>query len=270
MNDQALQERTPLPNRAPVEERGDQFITLISTAMNREGGINADSLDKLLAARERFEAAEARRAFHAAMSEFRKVAPVIEKNGRVAVTKNGITAGYAKLSDAVREIRPFLADLGLNYRWEMEQENNLIKVACIATHRDGHSERVELAAQADTSGSKNNVQAIGSTVAYLERYTLFAMFGLSSAEMDDDGAGAAPDDTLGRKAHLITDAQLADLVALLDEIPDMPRDQFKKYLETKHGVPEGRLQSIQANKYRAIIATLEKRRRNGKAQGDQS
>lgn len=249
---------------AAAEQNGDQFITLISTAMNREGGIDADALDKLLAARERYEAAEARRAFHAAMSEFRKVAPVVSKTGKVVVSKSGATASYARLSDAVRDIRPLLAELGLNYRWETKQENNSITVACIATHRAGHSERTELSAAPDTSGSKNSVQAIGSTVAYLERYTLFAMFGLSSADMDDDAAGA----TAGPRG-LITDEQLADLVALLDEIPDMPRDDFKKYLEDRHGVPEGKLQSIPAGKYRAIVATLEKRRKNGKPQGVQ-
>jgi hypothetical protein len=42
-------------------------------------------------------------------------------------------------------------------------------------------------AAADISGSKNQIQAIGSAVTYLERYTLFASYGLASKDQDDDG-----------------------------------------------------------------------------------
>ena len=46
----------------------------------------------------------------------------------------------------------------------------------------------------DTSGGKNNIQAMGSAVSYLERYTLLAITGLSTKEMDDDGRGAGAGD----------------------------------------------------------------------------
>jgi hypothetical protein len=55
----------------------------------------------------------------------------------------------------------------------------------------GHSERTTLSATADTSGSKNSIQAIGSTVTYLQRYTLLAAVGLAAGG-DDDGQAASP------------------------------------------------------------------------------
>ena len=51
----------------------------------------------------------------------------------------------------------------------------------------GHSEETTLKAPPDTSGSKNSIQAIGSTVTYLERYTLLAATGMAAAGMDNDG-----------------------------------------------------------------------------------
>src|SRR5690606_10591416 len=39
----------------------------------------------------------------------------------------------------------------------------------------------------DGSGNKNAIQGIGSTSTYLQRYTLSAAFGLTTADEDDDG-----------------------------------------------------------------------------------
>jgi ERF superfamily len=63
-------------------------------------------------------------------------------------------------------------------------------VTCILTHQMGHSEETTLAGAPDNSGSKNSIQAIGSTVTYLERYTLLAATGLAAANGDNDGQGA--------------------------------------------------------------------------------
>jgi hypothetical protein len=44
---------------------------------------------------------------------------------------------------------------------------------------------------ADATGNKNPVQQIGSTVTYLQRYTLLAATGLATSDSDDDGRGGA-------------------------------------------------------------------------------
>jgi hypothetical protein len=86
-----------------------------------------------------------------------------------------------------------LADHGLSHRWETEQKDNLIRVTCILTHALGHSERVVLEARPDDSGKKNAIQQVGSTVTYLQRYTLLAITGMATTDQDDDGRShAAP------------------------------------------------------------------------------
>jgi hypothetical protein len=42
----------------------------------------------------------------------------------------------------------------------------------------------------DMSGGKNDIQQIGSTQTYLQRYTLIGGLGLSTADEDNDGCGA--------------------------------------------------------------------------------
>jgi hypothetical protein len=54
----------------------------------------------------------------------------------------------------------------------------------------GHSELTKMTAPSDTSGQKNSIQAIASTITYLQRYTLLAATGLTTKDMpDDDGKG---------------------------------------------------------------------------------
>jgi len=80
----------------------------------------------------------------------------------------------------------------------------------VISHRDGHSEENSLSADADHSGEKNAIQAIGSTLTYLQRMTLKAALGLAAAD-DDDGKAAS-------KAETITRQQTRELLALIDEV----------------------------------------------------
>ena len=57
----------------------------------------------------------------------------------------------------------------------------------------GHSESTTLQSPPDASGGKNSIQAIGSAVTYLSRYTLLAITGLATGENEDDGQGYEPE-----------------------------------------------------------------------------
>jgi len=79
-----------------------------------------------------------------------------------------------------------LSKHGLSASWRTEQ-NGQIKVTCRISHSMGHYEETSLSADADTSGSKNAIQAVGSTITYLERYSLLAITGLATEDQDNDG-----------------------------------------------------------------------------------
>lgn len=147
-------------------------------------GADLDKLSKLMDLQERWEQAQARKAYIAALSAFRRDCPIISRK------MTGHNIRYAGLADTLSQINMLLAENGLSHSWRTSQEGAAITVTCTVTHAGGHSESTSLTASPDTTGSKNAIQAVGSTVSYLQRYTLFAILGLASKEQDDDGAAA--------------------------------------------------------------------------------
>lgn len=160
---------------------------LIQAAIN--GNADLEKLEKLMQIQERWEANEAKKAYVVAMAAFKASPPRIEKTKQVsfATSKGKTEYKHALLADAAEIINKALSTHGLSATWKTGQHDKQITVTCSITHVLGHSESTSLTAGADDSGGKNAIQAIGSTVSYLERYTLFSLTGLASHDMDDDG-----------------------------------------------------------------------------------
>lgn len=158
---------------------------LIQYAM-RAGNVDIEKLQQLFELQKAYEANEARKAYVAAMVAFKKNPPEIFKTAHV---KFGTTEYmHATLGEVASITAAALAEHGISHRWDTEQgDQGRIKVTCILTHQLGHSERTELSSGADKSGGKNDIQAIASTVSYMQRYTLLAAAGLATKDMDDDG-----------------------------------------------------------------------------------
>ena len=158
-------------------------------ALAVERGADISQLEKLMDLQERWEAGEAKKAFVSAMSEFKASPPKINKNRSVEF---GTTKyKHASLGHVCDQIGGGLGVVGISYRWLTTQDDKgVIRVTCILTHQRGHSEETALRSNPDQSGGKNSIQAIGSTVTYLQRYTLLAATGMATDEQDDDGANS--------------------------------------------------------------------------------
>lgn len=163
---------------------------MISKALEQGSGVEV--LTQLMGLQERYDATQARKAFDEAMSRAKAELPIIGKNNEVDFTgKTGIRTNYQyeDLAGIAKIVDPILSSHGLSYRFRTAQDATSITVTCVISHRDGHSEENGLTASADNSGNKNSIQAIASTVTYLERYTLKAGLGLAVSN-DDDGKRA--------------------------------------------------------------------------------
>lgn len=168
-------------NHLPVATTPDQLL-----AMAVDKNLDIDKLEKLLAMKERWDAQQAKKTFFAALSMFQKNCPVMQKNKDVKF--NGkLQYRYAPLSEIVDQIKVLLGQCGLTFRWETKDEGTNLSVTCFITHLDGHSEQNTMTAAADKSGSKNEIQSRGSSITYLQRYTLIGALGISSADPDADG-----------------------------------------------------------------------------------
>ena len=217
-------------------QSGREMQTIVaSTPLEMLGQLVAQGADigtitKMMDLAERHEANQARKAFAAAMSKFRAEPVVIEKDQSVGYKhkSGGGSTGYrhASLSNAVDTAREAMSKHGLSHRWQTKQDNGEVTVTCIVMHKMGHSEETTLTAMPDTSGSKNSIQAIGSTVSYLERYTFMAATGLAAKGMDNDGADAGDPDSYER----ISEDQVKKIKALLKDT-DTDQAKFLEWCE---------------------------------------
>lgn len=164
------------------------WIGMIQQAV--EKNMEISTIEKFIALQREEEDRQAYRAFSASKSSLQGAMPEISKSGNAKFQsgKGGISYDYDKLGDICSAIRPLLESRGLSYSWETAQNQGWITVKCSLRHALGHVESCELTAQADGSGAKNAIQQIGSTITYLQRYTLKAILGLAS--IDDDGAAS--------------------------------------------------------------------------------
>lgn len=166
------------------EEAAITPMNIISIAIAQNADV--DKLTKLLELQERWDANQAKKAYDAAMAKFKADPPSISKNKHV---KFGQTEyDHATLDHVCEVLTPALSAVGISHKWAVDQNGPEIAVSCILTHEMGHSEKTTLRANPDNSGSKNPIQAIGSSVNYLQRYTLLAATGMA-AGVDDDGGG---------------------------------------------------------------------------------
>jgi hypothetical protein len=158
--------------------------------------VDIDKMERLLQMQERIIDRQARADFTAALAKMQPKLPIIGEKGKIKNKAGGVQSTYAKWEDINEAIRPFLHDHGfaLNFRIE-ERPDEKIVVFAILSHQGGHSEETgSPPLMADTSGSKNAIQALGSSVSYGKRYTASAILNLTSRGEDDGGVagGAGP------------------------------------------------------------------------------
>jgi hypothetical protein len=175
----------PKPKRQRKPPASTTPADLLRMAIER--GVDVSSLEKLMDMNFRFEAAQAKRQSDEAMCGFKAEESLkIIKSRTVKVEgKNG--GGYEykfpPLAECCEIIVPLLSKHCISHRWDVQQTEVMISVTCILTHVSGHVEECTISGPPDLTGGKNQVQAIASTISYLERYTLLAVTGLAASDM---------------------------------------------------------------------------------------
>jgi len=179
---------------------------LLRVAINKD--LDLDKIERLMDLQERWNADQARKAFFAALSDMQAEMPDIQR------LDNGHNSTYAKLSRIVKAVAPVMQQHGFSHRYNIEDlDSGMMRVTCVVTHKDGHSESTTMTAGADTSGSKNAIQAMGSTVTYLQRYTLCGALGIVTADKDTDGGKPKQPEPTVNASHIKV------LRGLLNQLP---------------------------------------------------
>lgn len=198
--------------------------------------VDIDKLERLLEMQERVMARDAKAAYFAALAEMQPNLPIVSERGGISTDKGKtVQSTYALWEDVNEAIRPILAEHGFALTFKVRRTEGEIITTGILSHRLGHSEETELALPTDNSGSKNAVQAVGSSTSYGKRYTAYALLNITTTGEDDDGekgGRAEPIDNV--RAKLLND--LADAVGAdkakfckhlkIDSIPDLPTSRY--------------------------------------------
>lgn len=177
----------------PADARS--IIDVISRAA-ADPSTDVDKLERLLNMYERITAREAKASYTAALAIMQPTLPVITERGGIKDRAGNIQSTYALWEDINDAIKPILAAHGFALSFRTGQDDGKIVVTGVLSHRDGHSEETTMHLPVDTSGSKNAVQAVGSSTSYGKRYTAQALLNLTSRGEDDDGKAGGGNGTI--------------------------------------------------------------------------
>lgn len=180
-------ELQPMPSAAQTFDLSATISTpgdLLRIAVQRGAGI--DQLERLMVMKERFDANEARKAFFEARAAFKREVIVVEKD----MENTQFGSRYSSLGNLVLTVTPFLAKHGLTVTFDQDQSSGLTVIATMA-HSAGHAESTSLKVPPDTTGQKNPIQQIRSSITYAKSLTFESITGISAtnADLDDDGEG---------------------------------------------------------------------------------
>lgn len=196
-------------------EHGSSAVLQVIQRAASDPTCDVDKLERLLAMKERMDAKNAQTEFNAAMAAMQCDIPSIAERGEGHNRKS-----YATLEDINDVIKPIMQRYGFAISFRVEHLASGINVTGVLMHKAGHREETSLLLPADTSGNKNAVQAVASSVSYGKRYVMCAMLNISTRGEDDDGYAAAPQAT-------ITAAQAKQLSALLAKCSEKAKAAFE-------------------------------------------
>ena len=250
-NELATRMETAPADEKPASESAAILAIIERAAMNPD--VDIDKMERLLAMQERIMERQAKQAFIEAKIAMRDVLPEITMRGRIIIRDKNNQSNiiqetpFARFEDIHVAIMPILTTHGfdLSFKNGMAPDGK-VRITTILSHVSGHSEETYFDLPHDSSGSKNAVQAVGSSTSYGKRYGVLNILNIRVCGEDDDGDMAGRPDT-------ITDEQNIELGALAAEVKaDMPK--FLKFLKIE------KLSDLPAARFDEAKAALESKR----------
>ena len=198
MNDIVKKESQDLAQVQPIGINAEALIM-----KGIESNVPVETMERLLAMREKLNEEKAKIEFFKALSGFQADCPIIKKNKKVMQkNSNQVRYAYASLDSIVSQISPILAEHGLSYMFKSSTHDGFVKQSCVVRHFLGHSETSDFDIPIDPDGFMGNAQKSGSASSFAKRYALQDAFGILTGDEDDDaqslGGGQSPQDLYKR------------------------------------------------------------------------
>lgn len=222
-NGKRKNEVTKVEEASPPAAAGDLISIIERMALNPS--VNVETIERMMAMRERMEAQQNEREFNAKMALAQAEMRPVAADASNPQTKSK----YASYPALDRALRPVYTKVGfaLSFNTDPGAPENYVRVLCDVTNC-GHTRRYQIDMPADGKGAKGGdvmtkTHATGSAVSYGMRYLLKMVFNIAVGEADDDGNAAGTGAT-------ITEAQAAQIQsAIVDTGSDIQR--FCRYFK---------------------------------------
>ena len=268
--------RQDAPATALVSETA-AVLSIIERAA-KDPSVDIDKMERLMLMHERVMERQAKAAYARDLADMIPNLPSIDRKGAITLYSKADRefaeknhgnyppnarpmqqTPYATLGDILATINPILSQFGFTVQFETETvpvaDSYRIRTRAILRHREGHQETSETPPlMQDSSGSKNNVQGVGSSMTYGRRYALTGILPIVShapVDADDDGKAA------GGPA-LIDEAQISTINDLLSEMKaNVPA--FLKAAKVAH------VEDIEASRFDAVVSNLRQKLAERKA-----
>lgn len=242
---------TAAQNITPPPQNGNPFLMVIERCV-LDPNFSVEKLQALLKVQQEWDAIQAKKAFDEAKAKFSTFAIKVTRDKE----NKQYDSRYTSLGNLVNTVTPYLAQCDLHARWEPDQTDG-IRMTCILRHKMGHEERAMMKVPIDTSGAKNPIQQIKSSMTYARNCTFEMVCGLASSSgpvnLDDDGNGA------GTKEAVPEEMFVARLDAItnsgnLKELQSMYRAAYEEAEKIKDQSAQDAYIKAKNQRYRELAA----------------
>jgi hypothetical protein len=200
---------------AEVTDLSGGLLEVIARAA-RDPSVDIDKMERLFALQERLLERQAKLEFIEAKRAMRPFLPVITERGKIIIRdkndRNKIIqeTSFALFEDLNEILMPIVTEHGFDVTFRNGRSpEGKVCVYTVLSHVGGHSEETFFELPPDGSGSKNAVQAIGSSTSYAKRYGLLEILNITTKGQDDNGETATVYQGAGRERSPVARAKLA-------------------------------------------------------------
>ncbi len=245
------EERARPYNPPVLTDNGTDKIMQIVERMLREPTFDLDRVEKMLALKAQWEAAEAKKAYMVAMADFKKDLPVFFKTKHADYGAGKPKFDYAPIEEVTAKLVPAMAMFGLTHNWiPTANADGKITVKCVVTHRLGHSESIDSPPVAPNNNpAMSPSQNMQATITFWQRRTLESITGTAASNLPDIDESQA-----SGEEGFIDEKQIANIEALLTEV-NSHMDSFLRVIKVDS------LSHIRSGAYDTVIALLEAKRK---------
>lgn len=158
--------------------------------MARDPNVDVAKLQGLMELQIKAEERHAEKLFNEAYARLLQRMPRIAKKGKIPLIKDGVNKGsipFIKNEDMDTVLRPMYTAEGFTLSFLSEPcPSGIIRVASLR-HAAGHSITSRMQLPPDKGPGRNDLQALGSSLSYADRYLTRGLFNIIALGEDDDG-----------------------------------------------------------------------------------